>query len=269
MGMTLALSQVGVTLGDHAVLSGIDLHVVAGELLVLVGPNGAGKTTLLSVLSGDLAPTTGQATLDGKEVHRTGVRDLALRRAMLPQENRLSFGFRVVDVVRMGRTPWIGRPEEDEDDRIVAEALARADVTGLAARTYSTLSGGEKSRSSFARVLAQSTPLVLLDEPTAALDIRHQEHVLAEAVEVTRRGGSVVAVMHDLSLAAAYADRICVLDQGRLQADGTPADVLEPGLLQRVYRHRVDVIRHNGRLVTVPERISSPTGHEALREVAR
>ena len=254
--MSLRLTGVSARLGGHPILHDITMTVVPGELVALVGPNGAGKTTLLSVMSGDVEPASGRAELDGVELHRWKVAALARRRAVLPQEQRLAFGFRAVDVVRMGRAPWARRPEEDLDDVVVAESMHRTDVLTMAERSFPTLSGGEKARTSFARVLAQQTRVVLLDEPTAALDIRHQEQVLAEARRLAAEGHAVVAVLHDLTVAAAHADRICMLAGGRLRADGAPHDVMTPEVLGEVYGHPVDVIEHQGRLVVLPHLIS-------------
>lgn len=254
--MTLRLTKVSASLGGHPILHDVSLEIVPGELVALVGPNGAGKTTLLSVMSGDVEPSSGTAELDGVELRRWKVCALARQRAVLPQEQRLAFGFRVVDVVRMGRAPWARLPEEDLDDTIVAESMHRTDVLGLAERTFPTLSGGEKARTSFARVLAQQTSVVLLDEPTAALDIRHQEQVLAEARRLAADGHAVVAVLHDLTVAAAHADRICVLAGGRVRADGSPREVMQPDVLGEVYGHPVDVIDHQGRLVVLPHLIN-------------
>jgi iron complex transport system ATP-binding protein len=268
----LLLADVSARLGGHPILHDVSMTVVPGELVALVGPNGAGKTTLLSVMSGDVVPSSGRAELDGVELHRWKVAALARRRAVLPQEQRLAFGFRAVDVVRMGRAPWARRPEEDLDDLVVAESMQRTDVLDLADRAFPTLSGGEKARTSFARVLAQQTSLVLLDEPTAALDIRHQEQVLCEARRLATDGHAVVAVLHDLTVAAAHADRVCVLAGGRLRADGHPRDVMTPDVLGEVYGHPVDVIDHRGRLVVLPHLIdprSRTSTEEAACESAR
>jgi len=258
--MTLRLTHVSASLGGHPILHDVTIEVVPGELVALVGPNGAGKTTLLSVMSGDVVPSAGEADLDGVPLHRWKIGALARERAVLPQEQRLAFGFRVVDVVRMGRAPWARLPEEDLDDVVVAEAMNRTDVLSMAERSFPTLSGGEKARTSFARVLAQQTPLVLLDEPTAALDIRHQEQVLSEARRLAADGHAVVAVLHDLTVAAAHADRICMLADGRLRADGPPSEVMRADVLGEVYGHPVDVIDHQGRIVVLPHLIShAPT----------
>jgi iron complex transport system ATP-binding protein len=248
----LEVRSVSVKVGNKTILNDVSLNVQPGEFVALVGPNGAGKTTLLSVMAGDITPTSGDAVLHGKSVHAWKTAELARHRAVLPQEQLLAFGFQAVDVVRMGRTPWARMPEEDFDDLIVAESMHHTDVSHLAERTFPTLSGGEKARTSFARVLAQQTNLVLLDEPTAALDIRHSEQVLTQARRLAHAGHAVVAVLHDLTVAAAHADRICVLAEGRLRADGTPDQVLTPELVADVYGHPVDVITHDGRLVVLP-----------------
>ncbi|WP_084653289.1 heme ABC transporter ATP-binding protein [Nocardioides insulae] len=253
----LQLDRVCVSFEAKTVLSGVDLRVVPGELVALVGPNGAGKSTVLGVMSGDLPPDTGAATLDGRAVSEWKNLALARRRAVLPQEHRVAFGFPAVEVVRMGRAPWARTDRERADDDVVADAMQRTEVLGLADRSFPTLSGGEKARVAFARVLAQETELVLLDEPTAALDLRHQEQVLAEARRLAAGGTAVVAVVHDLSLAAAYADRLCVLDRGVVVADGPPTQVLDHELIGRVYDHPVDVIRHRDRLLVVPRRLGS------------
>lgn len=250
----LSAHGVGVTIDGHAIVADVDLEVAAGEVVVLVGPNGAGKSTLLSVLSGDVAPTTGHVELSGRHLGHRSARELARLRGVQLQKQGLAFGFRVSEVVRMGRSPWHRTPDADRDDVAVAEAMVRGDVTELADRLFPTLSGGEQARTSFARLLAQETPVLLLDEPTAALDIRHQEQLLGVVRDVASAGAAVVVVLHDLSLAAAYADRVCVLARGRVRADGAPADVLTGALLTEVYGHPVDVVEHDGGFLVVPVR---------------
>ncbi|MGZ3098832.1 heme ABC transporter ATP-binding protein [Streptomyces sp. H62] len=256
-GQVLAEAEgVRVHLGGRPVLDGVDVTVRAGEVLALAGPNGAGKSTLLGALAADVPVAGGVVRVHGRAVARWSAPELALRRAVLPQSASLSFPFPVEDVVRMGRAPWAGTGLAAEDDAAVAEAMARTEVTAFAGRPFSALSGGERARVALARVLAQRAPLLLLDEPTAALDLRHQELVLRLCRERARAGDAVVVVLHDLSLAAAYADRIALLRRGRIAADGSPARVLAEGLLSEVYEQPVEVVPHprTEALLVVPRR---------------
>lgn len=233
-----------VRLGGREVLRGVTVTARAGEVLALVGPNGAGKSTLLAALAADLPADAGTVSVCGRPAPDWPARELALRRAVLPQSAALSFPFPVEDVVRMGRAPWAGTRLADDDDRIVRAAMAATEVGAFAARPFSALSGGERARVALARVLAQRAPLLLLDEPTAALDLRHQELVLRVCRERAAAGDAVVVVLHDLGLAAAYADRAVILDGGVVAADGAPADVFEDGLLSDVYRQPIEVFPH-------------------------
>ncbi|WAL95175.1 heme ABC transporter ATP-binding protein [Streptomyces sp. Je 1-369] len=226
------------------VLGGVSLVARAGEVLALVGPNGAGKSSLLAALAGDLPSADGIVRVCGRPAADWPAPDLALRRAVLPQSAALSFPFPVEDVVRMGRAPWDGTRRADDDDRIVREAMAATEVTEFAARPFAALSGGERARVALARVLAQRAPLLLLDEPTAALDLRHQELVLRICRDRAAAGDAVVVVLHDLGLAAAYADRVAVLRGGTIAAEGTPGDVFGEALLSEVYRQPVEVFPH-------------------------
>ncbi|MFF7605465.1 heme ABC transporter ATP-binding protein [Streptomyces parvulus] len=247
---------VRVLLGGRPVLDGVGVRVRAGEVLALVGPNGAGKSTLLGVLAADVPPAEGVVRVHGRPAGEWSAPELALRRAVLPQSASLSFPFPVAEVVRMGRAPWAGGEREAEDDAAVAEAMARTEVAGFAGRPFSALSGGERARVALARVLAQRAPLLLLDEPTAALDLRHQELVLRLCRERARAGDAVVVVLHDLALAAAYADRVAVLRAGRIAAEGPPAEVFAEDLLSEVYDQPVEVLPHprTGALLVVPRR---------------
>lgn len=245
-----------VRLGQRPVLDSIDLTARAGEVLALVGPNGAGKSTLLAALAADLPAEQGEVRIDGRPVTDWSPAELALRRAVLPQSATLSFPFPVADVVRMGRAPWAGTERADEDDPAVASAMAATEVTEFAERPFSALSGGERARVALARVLAQRAPLLLLDEPTAALDLRHQELVLRICRERAAAGDAVVVVLHDLGLAAAYADRAAVLHGGRIAVVGPPAGVFTGELLGEVYRQPVEVFPHprTGAPLVVPTR---------------
>lgn len=250
----LRLDAVGVALDGRPVLDGVTLDVRPGEVLALVGPNGAGKSTLLAVLSGERVPTSGAATLDGTPIAGYNPLELARRRAVLTQENSLSFPFLVRQVLEMGRSPWARTARLEDDDRALAEAAERADVAHLLGRRFTELSGGERARVSLARVLAQDAGIVLLDEPTAALDLRHQEDVLGIARELAAGGRAVVIVLHDLSLAGAVADRVALLAEGRLASIGTPHEVLTAEAVSRVYGVDVEVIERDGTLLVVPLR---------------
>lgn len=236
----LVADDVHLDLRGHSILRGIDLTAQPGRMLVLVGPNGAGKSTLLALLAGLQAPSRGAVNLDGRPLAHWSAPALARRRAMLSQHVQLGFGFRVWEVVGLARgpspvparaeAPWIG------------QALRAAQVAHLRDRRYTELSGGEQRRVQFARVLAQldhadatRPPWLLLDEPEAGLDIAHQHAVLREAARRARRGWGVVVVLHDLNLAARYADDVALLAGGRLLRHGAPAAVLEGGLLSAAY----------------------------------
>lgn len=254
--VAIAIRGASLTIEDKIILDDVTFDVQRGELLVLVGPNGAGKSTLLAVMAGDKKLDSGSVSLAGIDPAVTRPRVAARKRAVLLQEQRVSFPFAVRDVVRMGRMPWRGTPAEAHDDEVVAAAMAQADIAGLAPRTFGTLSGGEKARTGYARTLAHGTGIQLLDEPTAALDIHHQEELLGQARAATRHGMTVVVVLHDLALAAAYADRIAVMCAGQLRALGHPRAVLTSSLLTDVYRHPVAVVDHpaTGELLIAPVR---------------
>ncbi|WP_448852201.1 heme ABC transporter ATP-binding protein [Corynebacterium sp. 335C] len=227
---------------NRTILDGVDVAVRAGEVTALLGPNGAGKSTLFGVLSGDITPDAGEVLLGGRDIGSFRPRELALRRAVLPQDHVVRFSYSVEEIVRLARLSH--RPDREADDRIVAASLDAVEMGHMAARDVQTLSGGEMGRAAFARVLAQTAPVVLLDEPTAALDLRHQEAVLRAARTLRDAGTCVVVVLHDLNLAAAYADRILLLEDGRIAADGAPADVLTAPTIRRLYHQPVTVVEH-------------------------
>ena len=245
----------------------LSLSIRAGEVLSLVGPNGAGKSTVLGLLAGDLKADQGLISLAGKELGNYSSRELARRRAVALQDSKVSYAYSVEEVVRMGRLAWRGSDLERHDDAIVKESLQRTETANFSHREVTTLSGGEMARTTLGRVLAQDTKFLLLDEPTAALDVRHQEAALTICRQVAESGGAAVVVLHDLDLAASYSDRMVLLDQGRVVAAGTPEQVCDAELLSRVYRSPMDVFAHprTGRLVVLPARNGSIDAAESLQ----
>lgn len=246
--MTVRLESRGVTVvpdgSRRAILEDASVQVHSGEVHALVGPNGAGKSTLFGVLAGDVMATSGEALLDGRAIGDYHARDLARLRAVLLQQNAVTFPFTVTQVIEMGRAPWRRTPDEEDDDEIIRTAMTDTDITGLAHRAIPSLSGGERARVALARVLAQTTGILLLDEPTAALDLKHQEDVLAIARRRAREGAAVAVVLHDLNAALASADRVTLLSSGRVVATGAPADVLTAERIEQVYDQPVDVFPH-------------------------
>lgn len=250
----ITATGVGVELGGITVLDGVTLDAPPGEVLVLVGPNGAGKSTLLGVLSGELSPSRGEVTIDGRPIADIRAGELSRMRSVLTQDNTVSFPFLVAEVVAMGRSPWARTAERMDDEQAVADAMRAADIEHLAERRFTQLSGGEKARVSLARVLAQRTSAVFLDEPTASLDLRHQEEVMRLARSLADAGRAVVVVLHDLSLASAYADRLALISHGVVDALGTPAEVLTAERIERVYGLAVELHLVAGRPVVLPIR---------------
>lgn len=243
----LALDGVGVRIDGRSIVDGIDLHCEAGTVTALVGPNGAGKSTLLGVAAGDIASDSGSVKIGGRGIAAWPTRELARQRAVMLQDHAVRFAFSVQEVVAMGRLPYPGEPERDAD--VVERSLQAVGLTELAGRDVQTLSGGESARVAFARVLAQGTPLLFLDEPTAALDLFHQEALMRTVRGCAAGGACVVVVLHDLNLAAGWADRIVMLSQGRVAADGTPREVLTSATIEAVYHQRVQVLPHPSRPV--------------------
>lgn len=226
------------------VLHGIDLSVPTGSWVSLVGPNGSGKTTLLFALAG-LIPASGRVEVDGFAPRRAGRRRIARTVAMMPQRPVVPEGVTARELIGLGRTPHIARfgTEGARDHEIVDRVIDRLDLHDLAARTATTLSGGELQRVVLARSLAQEPRVLLLDEPTSALDIGHQQQVLDLVDSMRRESGlTVVAAMHDLTSAAHYGERLVLLDAGRVVADGRPEEVLTAERVAQVYGARVEVL---------------------------
>ena len=246
MTTRLAAREVSYTAGGVTILQPTSVEFVPGRLTAVVGPNGAGKTTLIRLLAGDLAPATGAVTIDGTPLRDHGDLELARLRALLAQGGPTDIPFTAATVVALGRTPH-RRTEgnsADHDSAVVRRTMDHVGIAHLAARLFPTLSGGERSLVSLARVLAQETPILLLDEPTGALDLAVEERTMAGIRERWRDGRIVVVVLHDLNVAARYADRIVVISQGRVVADGAPGEVLTSKMLTEVYRHPMRVVAH-------------------------
>jgi iron complex transport system ATP-binding protein len=234
----------------------VDLDVAQGEWVALIGPNGAGKTTLLRAIA-RLVTFSGSIDLDGSDTAELGRAELARLLAVVPQEPSTPPWMTVGEYVLLGRTPHLGPLAKEglRDRGAAAEALARLDLLAYAERRLGTLSGGEKQRVVVARALAQESRIVLLDEPTASLDIGHQQQAL-ELLDALRAesGLTLVAAMHDLTLAAQYADRMVLIDDGRVVADGGPVDVLTEHLIARHYDASIEVVSIDGRIAVVPTR---------------
>lgn len=252
----LAAQGVSVLLDGRTIVDDVTLDVAAGEIVALVGPNGCGKSTLLSALGGFRAASSGTLELTGDPIAKLSAVQLGRRRAVVTQHNRPDVGFSVGEVVEMGRYPWTRRPESADSPAIVAQAIADCDLTDLVDRPVARLSGGQQARVALARALAQRTPVLMLDEPTAALDIAHQEATLQVLRRARDSGVAILIVVHDLSLAAAYADRVALMKAGRIVATGRPDVVLTDTLLSEIYDHPVEIIAHprTGQSVIVPRR---------------
>ncbi|NIJ42550.1 iron complex transport system ATP-binding protein [Parvibaculum indicum] len=248
----LEARDLSVRRGGKTILDDVSIAMRPGEFLAVIGPNGAGKSTLISALAGTLSPDRGEVLLDDVPIAAHDATALARRRAVLPQQSELTFGFDVMDVVLMGRSPHFGITDREEDAHIAHEALIAAGIEHLRDRQYTTLSGGERQRVQLARVLAQiwsaqgggQTRYLLLDEPTNNLDLTHQHHILARAKTMNAEGTSVFAILHEPNLAAFYADRVAILDRGRLVAEGKPHEVLTEARLSSLYGIDLRVVEH-------------------------
>lgn len=240
--------DVSVAIAGKRIVSGVDFDARAGEVAAIIGPNGSGKTTFLKALSGELA-YTGRVALNGRDLSAMKPVEIAVQRAVLPQATTLSFPFTVREVVKLGLVGGRSGVLPGEDARLPERALARVDLDGFAGRFYQELSGGEQQRVQLARVLCQVwAPLLdgrprylFLDEPVSSLDVKHQLIIMNIARDFARRGGGVVAILHDLNLTAMYADRIFVMHRGRLAATGSPQEVLSDDLIEKVFYCRLKV----------------------------
>ncbi len=256
----IALRSVSVAYGEARVLDEVSLEVVAGSWAGLIGPNGAGKTTLLRAVAG-LVASTGAIAVAGRDARGLRRRERARRVALVPQSPFVPPGMTVREYVLLGRTPHVGYlAVESREDRDAADnAIARLELKGFEQRPLASLSGGERQRAVLARALAQEAEVLLLDEPTNALDIGRQQQAL-ELVDGVRRenGLTVLAAMHDLTLAGQYADRLFLLDRGALVAAGTPAEVLREDVLSERYGAAVRVLNDGAEVLVLPAARARP-----------
>ena len=247
MSAILQAHAASMTIGHARLVDGADLAIGGGEMMAIVGPNGAGKSTLLRMLSGDLRPTGGRIELRQREISSYASRELAQRRAMLSQHVHVTFPFTVEEIVEMSA----GDHSRAASRPLVEAALHEVGLERFRGRQLPTLSGGEQQRAHFARVLVQlacgearhGPGLLLLDEPTSSLDMRHQIDLVESARRRAKAGTAVVAILHDLNLAMRFADRILLLHKGRLAADGSRRDIITADAIRHIFE--VDVaIRH-------------------------
>nr|WP_158203357.1 ATP-binding cassette domain-containing protein [Halomarina oriensis] len=252
-------------MGGERVLDDVSFDVAAGTLVGVCGPNGAGKTTLLRTVNGILTPDSGSVTVDGEDVASLSARALARRVATVPQDTSFAFDFPVREVVAMGRTAHRGRFERatTADRDAVDAALERAQVDTLADRSVGAVSGGERQRVLLARALAQQTPVLLLDEPTASLDINHQVRTLSLVRSLVDEGKTALAAIHDLDLAARFCDALLVVAGGRVLAAGPPEEVLDEPVLERAFGTRT-AVRSNP--VTGTPTVTALADHETPLE---
>ena len=245
--------------GTKVLISDVSLTLAPGEFLAVIGPNGAGKSTLLGALAGDRRLAKGRVLLDDKPLAQWSKRDLAHRRAVLPQHSNVAFDFTVLQVAMLGLLAHRDRLSERQMRQLAEQALAETEAIAFADRPYTVLSGGERQRVQLARVLAQCDaglgdadptvrPFLLLDEPIAGLDLSHQHAALASARRRVERGLGALAVLHDLNMAARYSDRVAIMEQGRMTALGSSEATLDPDRLSRVFATRI--VRIDGQGVT-------------------
>jgi iron complex transport system ATP-binding protein len=242
----LSANAISFSINRKQLLKNASLDIKPGELTVILGPNGAGKSTFMKLLCGDLQPSSGRIALDDKPTQNWTRRSLAQRRAMMPQSSNVVFAFSALEIVMLGRSPHIARRESQRDQRIAETAMGCTGVSGLAARNYNTLSGGEQQRVQLARALCQiwaedkdaeqnDSRYLLLDEPVASMDLAHQHETLHIAQQFAQRNVGVLVILHDINLAAMYADKIAIFEHGEIERQGSPNTVLDTELIREVF----------------------------------
>ena len=255
--------KISVHLGKRPVLTDVSLTIKRGELVIILGPNGAGKSTLLKALTGDLTPHGGRITFDGKPLAEIRPRDLACERAVLSQSTSLNFPFTVLEVVRLGLEASRDGMSKGEAARLLHKALGAVGLSGFEGRLYQELSGGEQQRVQLARILCQAwagkpdgSAFLLLDEPVSNLDIRHQLQTLEAVRHHVEAGGGALMILHDINLAALYADRLVMMAEGRIRREGAARDILDRATIRDVYGvdMPVETTRDSGRPFAVLNR---------------
>lgn len=241
----LAVQALSLAHGRHPVIDALDLELPPGKVTAIVGPNGCGKSTLLNGLARVHAPAGGAVLLDGRDIHTLPSREVARQLALLPQDNTAPEGLTVTDLIRFGRQPHQGflRRWTEQDQAILDQALAAADLDDLADRPLDTLSGGQRQRAWIAMSIAQQTPLLLLDEPTSALDLGHQIEVFELIRQLAGQGKTIAMVVHDLVSACRYADHLVAMADGQILARGAPSDILYSALIHHLYGVHCDILQ--------------------------
>lgn len=252
--MNIITDSLCVTLADKPLLNDISLTIPAGQLTILIGPNGAGKSTLLKTCTGDIAPSAGSITINQQAINEYSTEQLSVLRAVMTQDYTMGFNFTVEEMVSMGCFAYEQKISQAQRQCIVDEVMKFMHISILSHQHFTTLSGGEQQRTQLARVLAQlwhphespTSRYLFLDEPTSSLDIFHQYQVLELAKELTQRNIGVLAVIHDLSLAASFADNLVLLERGNVVKQGKPAEVLQPSFLSEVYGISAQFFQYSG-----------------------
>jgi iron complex transport system ATP-binding protein len=253
--LQLQVRQVGFSYQNKSVLREIDFQVEAGDFVSIVGPNGSGKSTLLRCMDGILKPQSGRILIDSQDIVAMGGTSLARRIAYVPQSEGRTFFANVFETVFMGRKPYIVWSPGKRDLEKTAAVIEQLGLGELALRDINQLSGGQRQKSFIGRALAQDTPLILLDEPTANLDLKHQLEVLGLLKSQTRQGVTAIVAIHDLNLAARYSDKIIMLHQGGIFAAGG-TEVLNPENIERVYGVKTMILKEKERIIIIPEEVA-------------
>lgn len=243
MTTQLACSNLAFAYGKKSIIEDVSLNFRKGEFVGLIGPNGAGKSTLLNLLTGMLKPTAGQVNLIGQPLKQFKQRDIARHISLVPQDVSINYAFSVREIVAMGRNPHLGafQPESKKDRDLIHRAMEKTDLLPMAERSVNQLSGGERQRVFIARAIAQEAPILLMDEPTASLDLCHQLEVLTLVKALTDNGHLAISAIHDLELASRFCDRLILIAEGEVTTQGSPAEVLTKENLYRYFSIEAEV----------------------------